>query len=100
MPFVSPHAIREMQDSLNCCGFYTVKDRAWPFAGHGGQSCVEVYGRGEACMEGMEVALGRLSGVEMGIVLLAELLQVLFSYFIFICIYWAFFVCGNANTGA
>lgn len=39
--------MKAIQDRLQCCGFKTVKDRAWPFddAGH----CVRETGRTQAC---------------------------------------------------
>ncbi|RPA74532.1 hypothetical protein BJ508DRAFT_366167 [Ascobolus immersus RN42] len=43
--------IRVIQDALNCCGFKTVKDRAFPFATPAGpSSCAATYGRDQACL--------------------------------------------------
>ncbi|EIT74655.1 hypothetical protein AO1008_11709 [Aspergillus oryzae 100-8] len=45
-------AIRAIQDSLHCCGFRSVKDRAWPFKdrNHGDDACVRQIGYGRACL--------------------------------------------------
>lgn len=43
-------SIIRIQDSLNCCGYNSVKDRAWPFNWHkSGFGCAEMYGRRQAC---------------------------------------------------
>ncbi|OOO09085.1 hypothetical protein F9C07_2246783 [Aspergillus flavus] len=45
-------AIRAIQDSLHCCGFRSVKDRAWPFKDrtHDDDACVEQIGYARACL--------------------------------------------------
>ncbi|OGM47524.1 hypothetical protein ABOM_004261 [Aspergillus bombycis] len=45
-------AIRAIQDSLHCCGFRSVKDRAWPFKdkSHGDDACVRQIGYDRACL--------------------------------------------------
>ncbi|KAB8278222.1 hypothetical protein BDV30DRAFT_223151 [Aspergillus minisclerotigenes] len=45
-------AIRAIQDSLHCCGFRSVKDRAWPFKDkdHGDDACVRQIGYDRACL--------------------------------------------------
>ncbi|KAE8372908.1 hypothetical protein BDV26DRAFT_297406 [Aspergillus bertholletiae] len=45
-------AIRTIQDSLHCCGFHSVKDRAWPFKDkdNDDNACVKKLGYGRACL--------------------------------------------------
>ncbi|KAF2236545.1 hypothetical protein EV356DRAFT_498056 [Viridothelium virens] len=69
-------AIRRIQDAFNCCGFKTLKDRAWPKAQNGGpalEACREMYGRDQACFgslrgEEQKVA-GMLIAVAVGVFL-------------------------------
>lgn len=42
-------AIKTIQDAYNCCGFLTVKDRAWPFGNP--SVCGETFGRSNSCMK-------------------------------------------------
>ncbi|KAG5980797.1 hypothetical protein E4U54_006730, partial [Claviceps lovelessii] len=43
-------AIRRIQDEFHCCGFNTVRDRAWPFPDHkSAERCAETYGRVVPC---------------------------------------------------
>ena len=73
-------AIRRIQDHLNCCGFNTVRDRAWPFQGHEvSRQCSEIYDRTTACSGPWRAALQRNSGVEFGVVLGIGILQVRFE---------------------
>lgn len=72
-------AIRRVQDALNCCGFNSVRDRAWPFAedvGDGrGVACAERFGRSQACVAPWTTTLQRIAGVEGGIAVGVLLLQ-------------------------
>lgn len=45
--------IRGIQDALNCCGFASTKDIAWPFPDHAHKSdaCVVRYERDRSCLE-------------------------------------------------
>ncbi|KAI6247324.1 hypothetical protein HI914_04220 [Erysiphe necator] len=43
-------AIRAIQDSFDCCGFKTTKDRAWPFSNDKPSSCTQTYGRSQSCL--------------------------------------------------
>ncbi|KAL9025133.1 MAG: hypothetical protein Q9196_005995 [Gyalolechia fulgens] len=46
-------AIKRIQDAHNCCGFKTIKDRAWPFAGNkGAETCSIMYEREQNCLPG------------------------------------------------
>ncbi|KAH6895194.1 hypothetical protein B0T10DRAFT_209939 [Thelonectria olida] len=70
-------SIRRIQDAFNCCGFNTVRDRAWPFPSqHGSRDCIETYGRNVACVGPWQMALQRNSGLEFGIALAVGLLQI------------------------
>lgn len=69
-------SIRRTQDAFNCCGFNTVRDRAWPFPNqHGSGSCVETYGRNVACVGPWQMALQRNSSLEFAIAIAVGLLQ-------------------------
>ncbi|KAG8410260.1 hypothetical protein J3458_017975 [Metarhizium acridum] len=78
--FFSSHdarSIRRIQDALNCCGFNTVRDRAWPFPNqHTAQQCAETYGRDTACIQPWRTALQRNAGVSFGIVLFIGIFQI------------------------
>ncbi|ERS98983.1 hypothetical protein HMPREF1624_04178 [Sporothrix schenckii ATCC 58251] len=70
--------VRRIQDALDCCGFNSVRDRAWPFAediGHGGAACAERFGRTQACAAPWTAALERTTGVEGGLAAGVLLLQ-------------------------
>ncbi|KIH94025.1 hypothetical protein SPBR_05980 [Sporothrix brasiliensis 5110] len=76
--------VRRIQDALDCCGFNSVRDRAWPFAedigrggggGGGGAACAERFGRTQACAAPWTAALERTSGVEGGVAAGVLLLQ-------------------------
>ena len=43
--------IRRIQDRHQCCGLYSVQDRAWPFPdrSHTAAACHEVFGRQRSC---------------------------------------------------
>jgi len=43
-------AIKAIQDSFQCCGLHTVKDRAWPFPGTSASVCEDIYGRHGGCL--------------------------------------------------
>ncbi|KAE8147404.1 hypothetical protein BDV25DRAFT_160432 [Aspergillus avenaceus] len=55
-------SIRAIQDSLHCCGFRSVRDRAWPFkdATHGDDTCQRQIGYERACLQPL---MGRERGV-------------------------------------
>lgn len=42
-------AIRDIQDTFQCCGFRTVKDRAWPFTTGSASPCAATLGRTRSC---------------------------------------------------
>jgi len=54
----SVRQIRGIQDSLNCCGYKSVKDRAWPFLPDATApgNCAETTGRSKACFGGWRQA--------------------------------------------
>ena len=43
--------IRGIQDALECCGFRSLKDQAWPFKDkeHDVDACIKAYGRTKNC---------------------------------------------------
>ncbi|PQK11839.1 hypothetical protein BB8028_0003g04610 [Beauveria bassiana] len=71
--------IRRIQDAFNCCGFNTVRDRAWPFPTHEtARSCEEMYGRTIACNRPFRATLQRASGVEFGVLMISGLVKILY----------------------
>lgn len=78
-------AIRMIQDTLNCCGLNTLKDRAYPISDP--RTCAAMFGRNQVCREPWRSALRSSAGADFGIVIAVGLLQVscltpLFSYHI------------------
>jgi len=70
-------AIRKIQDMLDCCGFNSAKDRAWPFPGSGASAtCAESSHRTAACVGPWTAALQRNSGLDLGVVLAVAVFQV------------------------
>lgn len=59
-------AIRAIQDTLNCCGFYSVNDRAWPFGFNEPSSCRKTFDRTASCA----AAWRRMEQVNAGFILL------------------------------
>lgn len=68
-------SIKTIQDALECCGFRSVRDMAWPFPPTEVQ-CAARFDRGLACREPWTGALQRSAGVNFGVVLAVGLLQV------------------------
>ena len=66
--------IRMIQDTLNCCGFNSVRDRAFPF----GQpsTCPETYGRTVACRDAFRGSMQLNSGLDLMVVLTVGVMQV------------------------
>jgi len=79
-------AIRTIQDALECCGFNTPKDRAYPFpAKHvGPDACMNTYGRDKACggawMGKEKQATGIMVAVG-GVLAIFKILAVLWAYY-------------------
>ena len=80
--------VRRIQDKFSCCGFATVKDRAWPFVKNGGpkvNACQEMFQRTASCFgslksEQQKVA-GMLIAVAAGVFLWKVGLHLLFARF-------------------
>ncbi|EFX06396.1 tetraspanin tsp3 [Grosmannia clavigera kw1407] len=71
-------ALRRIQDALNCCGFNSVVDRAWPFPhGSGSTTCAQSYGRTTACRVPWMQTVQRRAGVDLAVVVVVALFQVL-----------------------
>ncbi|KAF9878877.1 tetraspanin tsp3 [Colletotrichum karsti] len=68
-------SIRRIQDSFDCCGLNSVKDRAWPFQGD--VRCAQRFGRDTACIGPWRESMVRNSGIDLGIVLAVGVLQIL-----------------------
>lgn len=71
-------SIRRIQDTWDCCGFNSVKDRAWPFPDKGNPQpdCATQWGRTLACGQPWAGAMKQMAGLEFGIVVAVGLLQV------------------------
>ncbi|KAL7933473.1 hypothetical protein V8C35DRAFT_56154 [Trichoderma chlorosporum] len=69
-------AIRLIQDTLNCCGLNSVRDRAYPFV-KSGTTCVDMYKRDQACRAPWTAALRSSTGADFGVVIAVGLLQIL-----------------------
>lgn len=68
-------AVRTVQDALQCCGFRSVRDMAWPFPPTD-VPCAARFDRALACRGPWGEALRRGAGVELGVVLAVGVLQV------------------------
>jgi hypothetical protein len=64
------HAIRKIQDTFNCCGLNTIKDRAFPFDDQHASQCAQVYERTESCFG----LLRKLEQTQAGLLLLVVVL--------------------------
>ncbi|KAM0330756.1 hypothetical protein ACHAQA_003709 [Verticillium albo-atrum] len=70
-------ALRAIQDVLDCCGFNTPRDRAWPFATDGAASrCAAHYDRSAACAGPWRAVLQRHAALTLAVVLAVGALQV------------------------
>ncbi|KAH7256550.1 hypothetical protein BKA59DRAFT_450638 [Fusarium tricinctum] len=69
--------IRRIQDAFDCCGFNSVRDRAYPFPGTAASTCAETYGRSTSCREPWQGALQTLSLLDLAVVVGVGLVQVL-----------------------
>ncbi|KAL5593983.1 hypothetical protein BROUX41_001035 [Berkeleyomyces rouxiae] len=70
-------AVKAIQESLQCCGFKTPRDRAWPWDNNGGGSCADVLGYTAACGPKW-IAMSRAEAAKTGsVVVVAMLLQAL-----------------------
>lgn len=68
--------IRRIQDALDCCGFNSVVDRAWPFPhGAGSATCAQSYGRTTACGVPWMQTAQRRAGMDLAVVLFVALFQ-------------------------
>ncbi|KAL7951012.1 hypothetical protein V8C42DRAFT_136194 [Trichoderma barbatum] len=70
-------SIRLIQDTLNCCGLNTVKDRAFPFPPADANTCAKTFGRDHACRGPWTTALRSSTGADFGVVIAVGLLQIL-----------------------
>ncbi|PTB63902.1 hypothetical protein BBK36DRAFT_7141 [Trichoderma citrinoviride] len=72
-------SIRLIQDTLNCCGLNSVKDRAYPFPkkNQPWSMCYEMFGRDQSCRKPWRAALRSSAGADFGVVVAVGLLQIL-----------------------
>ncbi|PON22802.1 tetraspanin [Trichoderma gamsii] len=68
-------AIRLIQDTLNCCGLNSLKDRAYPISDP--KTCAAIFGRDQACRGPWRSALRGSAGADFGIVIAVGVLQAL-----------------------
>ncbi|CAM1504799.1 Fc.00g023900.m01.CDS01 [Cosmosporella sp. VM-42] len=71
------NGIRRIQDTLDCCGLNSVKDRAYPFPKSGASTCAETYGRSGSCKGPWRGAMQVTTGVDFGVVLAVGLMQII-----------------------
>ena len=71
-------AIRRIQDTLDCCGLNSVRDRAWPFPSKDrpGPGCAAQFGRAGSCAGPWTGAVRTAGWVEFGVVVGVGVLQV------------------------
>lgn len=67
-------AIRLIQDTLNCCGLNSLKDKAYPISDP--KACAEMFGRNQVCKGPWRSALRGSAGADFGVVVAVGLLQV------------------------
>ncbi|KAK6447767.1 hypothetical protein FP744_10004017 [Trichoderma asperellum] len=66
-------AIRLIQDTLNCCGLNSLKDRAYPISDP--KACAGMFGRNQVCRGPWRSALRSSAGADFGVVVAVGLLQ-------------------------
>lgn len=69
-------SIRFVQDTLGCCGYEDVDDRAFPFQSLIQQTCSEIWGRNRSCKVPWRGALATHSGIAFGVVVAVAVMQV------------------------
>jgi len=77
-------AIKNIQTSFECCGFMSVKDRAYPFpdSHHTANACVEKYGYTQPCAPQMANATHSAAVIFFLVVFFTIVSKVAFVYFI------------------
>ncbi|KAK1980067.1 tetraspanin [Colletotrichum cereale] len=68
-------SIRRIQDTLDCCGLNSVKDRSWPFTGS--VQCAQSFARDTPCFAPWRDAALTNATIDLAIVLAVGLLQVI-----------------------
>ncbi|KAJ5239066.1 hypothetical protein N7468_003685 [Penicillium chermesinum] len=71
-------AVRTIQDSLQCCGLRSTRDRAWPFKdkNHGDEACEVQLGYSRSCIEPWMARQRKASWMTFAAVLLIVVLKV------------------------
>ncbi|KAM3513369.1 hypothetical protein MY11210_002950 [Beauveria gryllotalpidicola] len=70
-------AVRRVQDTLRCCGYADVDDRAFPFPSLIQKTCREIYKRDKACEGPWRAAMATHAGIAFAVVLTVALMQML-----------------------
>jgi len=70
-------AIKAIQDGLSCCGFNSVKDRAWPFGASEPSACAAIFKRTNSCVAAWRQAEQINAGLLLIVALVAFLVNVL-----------------------
>ena len=72
--------IRRIQDRHLCCGFNSVRDRAWPFPGgsHTAEACYNAFGRERSCFGPWRQDEQVAGSLMLSVAVAAFILQVLF----------------------
>ncbi|KAI0403468.1 hypothetical protein F4802DRAFT_571526 [Xylaria palmicola] len=66
-------AIQRIQDAFECCGFHSVRDRAWP--PDRDLQCSVLYDRHTACDAPWRASMQRTSGLQFAVAVLAGIIQ-------------------------
>jgi hypothetical protein len=72
-------AIRAIQDSFNCCGLRSVKDKAWPFNSTGISPCAKYTGRTKSCFGDWKKAEQTNAGLVLLVAVVVFVLKVCIS---------------------
>ncbi|KAI9158332.1 hypothetical protein HJFPF1_06325 [Paramyrothecium foliicola] len=70
-------SIKQIQDILNCCGFNTLKDRAYPFPGQSPSTCAALNGRHQPCKGLWREAMQSQSKTDLAVVFAVGLMQII-----------------------
>jgi hypothetical protein len=67
------NSIRRIQDSLNCCGLHSLKDRAWPFPDNrnDASTCQALTHRSQSCFAAWRKEEQEVAGMLLLVVIMA-----------------------------
>ncbi|KAK2734507.1 hypothetical protein FQN57_001671 [Myotisia sp. PD_48] len=75
-------AIRAIQDALQCCGFRSTRDRAWPFkdATHDDGACVARFGYQRSCMDSWEASQKQVASMIFAVAMISWAISMILKY--------------------